>query len=165
MRSGAGGVRDVTISFATTLYIQIVNIVTGLLAARLLMPEGRGELAALMLWPGLVAELGCLALSDALLYRLASNAAAPRVLFGTIIAMTVALCAVLIPIGFLILPFAMAGQSSRSSTNHGCRPCPRSCIRARVLRSSSCSAGVLPPSGRSRSPRRSPRALPASGSP
>ena len=29
MRSGAGGVRDVSISFATTLYIQIVNIVTG----------------------------------------------------------------------------------------------------------------------------------------
>lgn len=112
MRSGAGGVRDVSISFATTLYIQIVNIITGLIAARLLLPEGRGELAALMLWPGLVAELGCLALSDALLYRLASNAASPRVLFGTIAAMTVALCAVLIPIGFLILPFAMAGHDA-----------------------------------------------------
>jgi O-antigen/teichoic acid export membrane protein len=111
MRSGAGGVRDVSISFATTLYIQIVNIVTGLLAARLLLPEGRGELAALMLWPGLVAELGCLALSDALLYRLASNAAAPRVLFATIMAMAVGLCAVLIPIGFLILPFAMEGHA------------------------------------------------------
>jgi hypothetical protein len=33
-------------------YIQAVNILTGLLAARLLLPEGRGELAALMLWPG-----------------------------------------------------------------------------------------------------------------
>ena len=54
-----GGVRDVSISFATTLYIQVVNVATGLLAARLLLAEGRGELAALMLWPGLVAELGC----------------------------------------------------------------------------------------------------------
>ena len=69
-----GGVRDVSISFATTLYIQVVNVATGLLAARLLLAEGRGELAALMLWPGLVAELGCLALSDAMLYRLASGA-------------------------------------------------------------------------------------------
>ena len=73
-----GGVRDVSISFATTLYIQVVNVATGLLAARLLLAEGRGELAALMLWPGLVAELGCLALSDAMLYRLASGASPAR---------------------------------------------------------------------------------------
>lgn len=111
MRTGSGGVRDVSISFATTLYIQVVNIATGLIAARLLLPEGRGELAALMLWPGLVAELGCLALSDALLYRLASNAASPRVLFGTIVAMTVALCVVLVPIGWLLLPFVMEGHA------------------------------------------------------
>jgi O-antigen/teichoic acid export membrane protein len=105
-----GGARDVSISFATTLYIQVLNIATGLIAARLLLPEGRGELAALMLWPGLVAELGCLALSDALLYRLASGAAAPRVLCGTIMALGAALCAVLIPVGFAILPFVMPGH-------------------------------------------------------
>jgi O-antigen/teichoic acid export membrane protein len=105
-----GGARDVSISFATTLYIQVLNIATGLIAARLLLPEGRGELAALMLWPGLVAELGCLALSDALLYRLASGAASPRVLCGTILALGAALCALLIPIGFAILPFVMPGH-------------------------------------------------------
>ena len=46
--------KDISVSFLTTAYIQALNIVTGLLAARLLLPEGRGELAALMLWPGLV---------------------------------------------------------------------------------------------------------------
>ena len=51
-----GGARDVSISFATTLYIQVLNIATGLIAARLLLPEGRGELAAQILWTGLVAE-------------------------------------------------------------------------------------------------------------
>lgn len=106
----AGGVRDVSISFATTLYIQVVNVATGLIAARLLLPEGRGELAALMLWPGLVAELGCLALSDALLYRLASGANAPRVICGTMLLLGAALCAVLIPVGFAILPFVMPGH-------------------------------------------------------
>jgi len=106
----SGGVRDVSISFATTLYIQIINIATGLIAARLLLPEGRGELAALMLWPGLVAELGCLALSDALLYRLAAGTAAPRILCGTILALTAALCAALVPVGFLLLPFVMPGH-------------------------------------------------------
>ena len=89
-----GGVRDVSISFATTLYIQVVNVATGLLAARLLLAEGRGELAALMLWPGLVAELGCLALSDAMLYRLASGASPARLVCGTMLLLTAALCAI-----------------------------------------------------------------------
>lgn len=105
-----GGTRDVSISFATTLYIQVLNVATGLIAARLLLPEGRGELAALMLWPGLVAELGCLALSDALLYRLASGANTPRVICGTILALGAALCAVLVPVGFVVLPFVMPGH-------------------------------------------------------
>ena len=59
--------KDISVSFATTAYIQVLNIATGLIAARILLPEGRGELAALMLWPGLIAELGNLGLSDALL--------------------------------------------------------------------------------------------------
>lgn len=107
-----GGVRDVSISFATTLYIQVVNVATGLLAARLLLAEGRGELAALMLWPGLVAELGCLALSDAMMYRLASGASPARLVCGTMLALTAALCAVLVPVGFAILPFVMPGHDA-----------------------------------------------------
>ncbi len=49
--------RDISVSFAATGAIQVVNIATGLLAARLLLPEGRGELAAIMLWPGILAEI------------------------------------------------------------------------------------------------------------
>ncbi len=100
--------KDISVSFATTAYIQALNIATGLIAARLLLPEGRGELAALMLWPGLIAELGNLGLSDALLYRLSAARTAPHVVFGTAILLTAALCAVLIPIGLAILPFAMS---------------------------------------------------------
>ncbi len=100
--------KDISVSFATTAYIQVLNIATGLIAARMLLPEGRGELAALMLWPGLIAELGNLGLSDALLYRLSAARIAPHVVFGTALLLTVALCAVLIPIGLAILPFAMS---------------------------------------------------------
>ena len=50
--------KDVSVSFFTTGIVQVVNIATGLLAAWWLLPEGRGELAAIILWPGLIAELG-----------------------------------------------------------------------------------------------------------
>ncbi|MBM3525256.1 MAG: hypothetical protein FJX57_20100 [Alphaproteobacteria bacterium] len=110
MASPLRAFHDVSLAFATTAYIQVVNIATGLLAARLLNPEGRGELAELMLWPGLIAELGCLALSDALLYRLASRSAAPRVLCGTVAMLTLALCLVLAPIGIALVPWTMAGH-------------------------------------------------------
>jgi len=95
--------KDITVSFAATAFIQFANIATGLLAARILLPEGRGELAAIMLWAGLVAELGSLGLYDALLYRAASGLARPRALFAAMAAFTLLLSAALIAIGLVVM--------------------------------------------------------------
>jgi O-antigen/teichoic acid export membrane protein len=103
--------RDMSWSFVTTFVIQVVNILTGLLAARLLGVEGRGELAEIMLWPGLLVEFGILALSDALIYRAATRAAEPKILFATILWLGAALSIVLVAIGYAVLPAIMAGDS------------------------------------------------------
>lgn len=103
--------KDMSISFVTTILIQIVNIVTGLLAARLLLPEGRGELAEIMLWPGLLIEFGILAMSDALLYRAATRAASPRTLFATVMWIGIALTVVLTVLAYLIIPHMVTGDS------------------------------------------------------
>lgn len=103
--------KDISFSFLTTLLIQIVNIVTGLLAARLLLPEGRGELAEIMLWPGLLIEFGILAMSDALLYRAATRAASPKKLFATVMLLGAILSVVLIALGYLIIPHMVANDS------------------------------------------------------
>lgn len=95
--------KDITVSFAATAFIQLANVATGLLAARLLLPEGRGELAAIMLWAGLVAELGSLGLYDALLYRAASGLARPRALFAAMAAFTLILSAALIAVGLAVM--------------------------------------------------------------
>ncbi len=95
--------KDIAVSFAATAFIQFANIATGLLAARILLPEGRGELAAIMLWAGLVAELGSLGLYDALLYRAASGLARPRALFAAMAAFTLLLSAALIAIGLVVM--------------------------------------------------------------
>ena len=54
--------RNLFISFLSTGFIQLANLATGILAARLLHPEGRGELALLVLWAVLVANLGSMGL-------------------------------------------------------------------------------------------------------
>ncbi|MBL8831483.1 MAG: oligosaccharide flippase family protein [Rhodospirillales bacterium] len=103
--------KDMSISFVTTILIQIVNILTGLLAARLLLPEGRGELAEIMLWPGLLIEFGILAMSDALLYRAATRAASPRTLFATVMWIGAALAIVMTVLAYLIIPHMISGDS------------------------------------------------------
>ena len=104
--------KDISVSFVTTALIQGLNILTGLLAARLLLPEGRGELAAIMLWPGLIAELGNLGLYDAMLYRAATRAANPRDLFAAVAALLGLLTIVLAAIGLVVIPIALAGYGS-----------------------------------------------------
>lgn len=103
--------RDVTVSFVTTGVIQAVNIATGLLAARLLLPEGRGDLAAIMLWPGLIAELGIIGLSDALLYAAATRMASPRQLFASIVTLAALLAIVLTAIAIAVIPIVHADDT------------------------------------------------------
>ncbi|MGQ0663930.1 MAG: lipopolysaccharide biosynthesis protein [Pseudomonadota bacterium] len=100
--------KDISVSFLATALIQAANIATGLLAARLLLPEGRGELAAIMLWPGLIAELGILGLSDSVLYHAATRRASPRALFAAMASLAAGLSVVLIAAGLVILPLVLA---------------------------------------------------------
>jgi O-antigen/teichoic acid export membrane protein len=46
-----------------------INVGTGIITARLLAPDGRGMLAAMILWPQLLAGLLALGLPSALLYN------------------------------------------------------------------------------------------------
>ncbi len=102
--------RDISLSFAATAFIQTANIATGLLAARLLLPEGRGELAAIVLWAGLVAELGSLGLYDAMLYRAATGIAAARAVFAAMASYTALLTVVLGAIGAVVMAVVFTGD-------------------------------------------------------
>jgi len=46
------------------------GVLTGVLAARLLQPQGRGALAAVIFWPQLVASLGTLSFNEAATYQI-----------------------------------------------------------------------------------------------
>lgn len=47
-------------TFSTNSLILVCNIATGIITARLLLPEGRGSLAAVLFWPQIVSNIGLL---------------------------------------------------------------------------------------------------------
>jgi O-antigen/teichoic acid export membrane protein len=69
--SGRGrGVRTVGQTILARTTIQGLNAVTGILTARLLLPAGRGEVAAMILWSSFLAGLTTFGLPSALIYHI-----------------------------------------------------------------------------------------------
>ncbi len=85
--------RSLVGTFGANVVILFAGIATGVLAARLLLPEGRGELAAIIFWPQLVAALGLFSLSEAVTQRVSAEkldeaqAATGGLLLGLLLAM------------------------------------------------------------------------------
>ena len=61
-------------TFGANVVIVLTGVLTGVLSARLLLPGGRGELAAVLLWPQLIAGLGLLSLKEAITHRASHSA-------------------------------------------------------------------------------------------
>jgi O-antigen/teichoic acid export membrane protein len=104
--------KDIAGAIGTTAIIQAANIATGILAARTLLPQGRGELAEIMLWAGMLAEIGALGLVDALLYRAATRAAPPRALFAAMLGILAVIGVGLAAIAWFALPVLLAGEAA-----------------------------------------------------
>jgi antigen flippase len=72
--------RDAGLAIATGFAIQAAIVVSGTLIARMLGPDGRGYLAALILWPWVIVLVGNLGIPSALTYSIARNPSASRAL-------------------------------------------------------------------------------------
>lgn len=83
---------------------------TGILAARLLGPEGRGQLAAIQVWPQLLAMLAIFGLDSALVYFGNRKGAELGRLTGTAVAIGLSLSLALVPIGYAAIPLALPAQ-------------------------------------------------------
>lgn len=64
------GVKAVVQTVVSRVLIQGLNVLTGIMTARMLMPSGRGELAAIILWSGLLAGLTSFGLPTALIFHI-----------------------------------------------------------------------------------------------
>ncbi|WP_187829945.1 lipopolysaccharide biosynthesis protein [Siccirubricoccus phaeus] len=98
--------------FLQTMSVQVlmmaVNIGTGLFIARLLGPEGRGSLAAIVFWPQFIASLVLAGLPYALIYHLRGVPEARRPIFGAGLVISTALGVLGVVAGYFGIPYAMS---------------------------------------------------------
>ncbi|MCC7275890.1 MAG: lipopolysaccharide biosynthesis protein [Alphaproteobacteria bacterium] len=96
--------RHIVQSFATTAAVQLLGLVNAVLLARLLGPDGRGEIALVVLYPLLLHALAGLAVNDAIVYRTATGGAAPQRLVPSVLVLAVALGGAAAAAGLLLVP-------------------------------------------------------------
>jgi O-antigen/teichoic acid export membrane protein len=98
------------VTLLTTGVLQLANLASGLLAARLLLPEGRGALAVAILWPTTLAYLLLLGLNDAVLYYSANRRDRPERVFAAGLWLGLGCSAVAIAVGMVaVIPLAYRG--------------------------------------------------------
>lgn len=98
---------------AGTNYILLVaGAITGVLAARLLGPTGRGQLAAIQLWPMLLASLALLGLPEALVFCSSRRVAESGQALTTAVLLAAAASVAAAVVGFLAMPRLLASQPS-----------------------------------------------------
>jgi len=103
--------KDVFTSYLAQGFALLGNFVGGVIAARLLLPVGRGELGQVMLWPMLFSSLGAFAIGDAIIYFAASHRVALSRVMASAFAIGTALSVILMIGGYVALPYVLADAS------------------------------------------------------
>lgn len=94
----------------TNVTILVLNLGGGIVQARGLGPEGRGELTIAMLWPGLIAGLGGLGLAESVAYHTARESSGRSRVLATALAIGVPQTLALLLIGWNLLPIVLHGK-------------------------------------------------------
>ena len=90
--------------------LAVAGLITGILTARLLMPEGRGVLAAVLLWPRLFASIGSLGVGNGIVYyagRSQTDEVPLSSLGGNLLGLSVLQGAVIAAAGYVATPYIL----------------------------------------------------------
>lgn len=94
------------------LLISVIALATGPLAARLLGPEGRGELAAIQAWPTFLATIGLLGLPQAIVYFSSRNPKKTGQYLTSAMYLAFVVSVPLTIVGYILMPTLMSAQSA-----------------------------------------------------
>lgn len=99
-----GGLSAVLSTLWANLLILGINMLTGILTARLLAPAGRGELAAMTLWPQLIAYTLALGLPAALVYEVKRRPEQAHAFLGAALTIAAGMGFLATGIGLILIP-------------------------------------------------------------
>jgi O-antigen/teichoic acid export membrane protein len=91
--------------------LAVCGLLSGMLAARLLGTEGRGELAAAQAWPLFLTTLGSCGVTEAIAYFAARSPSQARAALATGLLLALPLSLVAVVAGVWLLPRVLSGQS------------------------------------------------------
>ncbi len=94
----------------TNLLLAALGVMTGVLAARLLGAEGRGELAAIQLWPSAIGTIAMIGLPEALVYFSAREPAHTGRWVGSAVSLALVSSVLFAAVGYLVMPVVLNAQ-------------------------------------------------------
>ena len=97
----------------TNLMLGVLGVATGIIAARWLGPEGRGELAAIQMWPSAVASVAMIGLPEALVYFSAKHPSESRRYLLTAGLIAFVVMPFFAALGYMLMPRLLSMQSDR----------------------------------------------------
>jgi O-antigen/teichoic acid export membrane protein len=109
--SGKGLINETIKTMAISMIILVVNMATGMLTARLLGPEGRGMLTAMILWPQFLAFAGTFGIHAALLFHLKKSPEEEAALYYSALVLTSLAGLIALLAGYGFIPLWLSGQS------------------------------------------------------
>lgn len=101
---------SVVITAATNVALAGLGACTGVIAARLLGAEGRGQLAAIQLWPGVFALLAMMGLPEAIVFFVAREPARAARYIATATAMALLASIIVGGVAWVLLPGLLSSQ-------------------------------------------------------
>ena len=101
----------VLVTTGANVFLGVLGVCTGVLAARLLGPEGRGELAAIQTWPSFLATIAMLGLPEALVYFSAREPVNAGRYTGSAMALALLSSLPFMALGYVGMPVFLSAQS------------------------------------------------------
>lgn len=105
-------VKNLSMTITTSLLLLGMGAATGILTARSLGPEGKGQLAAVMIWPSMLAALGSMGVTEAVKYFTAAQAKKRKFVFANSMYFALSQSTILVGIGFLFIENIHKGSSA-----------------------------------------------------
>ena len=87
------------------------GVLTGIVAARILAPEGRGALSAVLFWPQVFLTVGLCSLQEAVTYHVSQETSKRDSLYSTALWVALGLAAVTCAVGYPLLPHLLKQEN------------------------------------------------------